>query len=485
MIRPFRLLLTASALLLAAACGKVQPDVPVQTEDMQERYYVNTFACNTMRAYYLWADEIAPALEDWKTDEEPIGKVRALRYKDSAGHEVDRWTRLYDDFDSFQGNVNGKRKSYGLAYRLYYADKTHQRILAAVTYTHPDSPAREAGLRRGDQILEVNGKALTPDNYQQITAAELSAGDSVSLTMEDGSKKVLTARQLYEDPVQLMRIYSCKGKKVGYLHYTSFTLDSCQQLIEICREFRGRGVTELILDLRYNGGGYALTEELLASMLAPETDVITGAILATEMYNPVIMKNSGPKQTPFSQDFTIETDGGRNLLSTRGANVPLDRLYAIVDSGTASASESLLCELYPYLDIVLIGQQTHGKFCSGLMIRARDWYENFADQLGELAAGKDHVDGWGIYVMYSRFADRDGITRCMPDGLAPDYPVEDNPLDGFQLGDPQESMLSVALGLAGFEMPAPAARQRSRKPALQEAPLERPGFRIVDGYAGR
>lgn len=481
MIRPLHLLLAASALLLAAACGKMPADDPGQTQDEKERYYVNTFACNTMRAYYLWADEISASLDSWKTDEEPVGKVRDLRFKDSDGKEVDRWTRLYEDFDSFQGSVSGKRKSYGLAYRLYYTDKTHTRIQATVTYTYPDSPAREAGLQRGDQILEVNGKQLTPDNYQQITAAELAAGESVTLTMADGGKKTLTARQLYEDPVLLMRIFGCGGKKVGYLHYTSFTLDSGQQLIEICREFRGRGVSELILDLRYNSGGYALTEELFASMLAPETAVTTGAILATELYNPTIMEVSGARSTPFTTDFTIDTDGGRNLLSTRGANIGIDRLYAIVDSGTASASESLLCELYPYLDIVLIGGRTHGKFCSGLMIRAKDWYENFADELGELAAGQDHVDGWGIYVMYSRFADRDGVTRCMPDGLAPDYPVEDNPHDGFQLGDPQESMLSVALGLAGFEAPAPAARQRSRTPAPEEVPVERPGFRII-GY---
>ena len=85
MTHPFRFLAPAALalLLMIPSCSK--PESPEPTQDQLERYYVNTFACNTMRNYYLWADEIADGLEAWKPDEEPVGKVRALRYKDSAG----------------------------------------------------------------------------------------------------------------------------------------------------------------------------------------------------------------------------------------------------------------------------------------------------------------------------------------------------------------------------------------------------------------
>ena len=335
MTHPFRFLAPAALalLLMIPSCSK--PESPEPTQDQLERYYVNTFACNTMRNYYLWADEIADGLEAWKTDEEPVGKVRALRYKDSAGEEVDRWTRLYEDFDTFYNGVNGKRTSYGLSYKLYYTDKTRSRIMAVVTYTYAGGPARQAGLKRGDIILEVNGKTLTPDNYQQVSAGELSGGESVTLTFADGSRKTLESARLYEDPILLTRIFDCQGKKVGYLHYTSFTLDSCQQLIDLCRSFKGREVTELILDLRYNGGGYALTEEVLASMLAPEQEVLAGSILATEVYNSTLMEISGMQSTPLTMDYSIEDEKGKTLFSTRGANIGITRL-AIVDSGTAS-----------------------------------------------------------------------------------------------------------------------------------------------------
>ena len=126
----------------------------------------------------------------------------------------------------------------------------------------------------------------------------------------------------------------------------------------------------------------------------------------------------------------------------------------------------------------IVGRQTQGKFCSGLLRRATDWYESNAEQLGSLAAGKEYVGGWGIYVMFSRFADRNGVTRCMPNGLEPDYAVRDNPFDGYGLGDPRETMLAATLSLIDGASPAPA-QLRARTPAPEPLPLALPAFRIV------
>jgi hypothetical protein len=76
------------------------------------------------------------------------------------------------------------------------------------------------------------------------------------------------------------------------------------------------------------------------------------------------------------------------------------------------------------------------------------------------------VDNWGIYVMYSRYADCNGVTLSMPDGIAPDVGAEDDPLDGFALGDPRETMLSVALGLIEGR-----TRSTSAPPARRLAPV--------------
>ena len=76
----------------------------------------------------------------------------------------------------------------------------------------------------------------------------------------------MNAVEMYEDPILCDSIYDINGKKVGYLAYSSFDLASIPQLVEISKKFKAEGVKELILDLRYNGGGYVITESAMASM---------------------------------------------------------------------------------------------------------------------------------------------------------------------------------------------------------------------------
>ena len=88
-------------------------------------------------------------------------------------------------------------------------------------------------------------------------------------------------------------------------------------------------------------------------------------------------------------------------------------------------------------------------FCGGVLVDAKDWYDEVKNDLekGEYEKALPYVDNWGIYVMISRYADCNGRTLSMPDGLAPDVEVEDDPLDGYALGDPHETMLATALSL--------------------------------------
>ena len=90
----------------------------------------------------------------------------------------------------------------------------------------------------------------------------------------------------------------------------------------------------------------------------------------------------------------------------------------------------------------------------------------------EYRNGVKYTDNWGIYVMIGRYADRDGNTPCMPDGFTPDHEVADAPLDGHQLGDPEETMLKAALTLAGYPFTAAEshAAPSKTKPILIEGP---------------
>ena len=449
-IRWFIALLALS--MLGSGCRKQAPDEygQLDNETKLQRKYVNTFAWNVMDTYYLWRDEIAPALEKWQTWEEPIQKVADIRYKDAAGRDIDRWTMLTDDFASLVGGVSGHTRSLGMDFVLYYADQARTRIVAVVTYTYGDSPAARAGLRRGDAILTVDGLEMKSDNYQKVVRERLLGGGTVKLGLSDGRSVTVTAEDMYENPVQTVRILERPGgKKVGYLHYTSFTLDSCGDLVDVFKEFVQAGIGDLVLDLRYNGGGYLVTEEVLASMLAPVSVVEAGKVLFQDIYNSKLAAEIREDPTCFDTEFRFMVDGKPQVVSTAGANPDLPRLYVLVTGSSASASESLVCCLRPYMDVILIGEQTSGKYCAGYLMEARNWYDAARTSLGEEEYTKalPYVDNWGIYVMYSRYADCNGVTLSMPDGIAPDYDGEDDPLDGCALGDPRETMLAFALGL--------------------------------------
>ena len=440
--------------ILLPGCRK--PVVPVdgeptpETDNLAQRFYVNQFAWNVMNTYYLWRDEISAALDRWKETDEPISKVAEIRYKDKKGNDIDRWTMVTDDFSSLTGGVSGHTRTLGMDFQLYYADKAHTRICAVVTYVYADSPAAGAGLVRGDVVMTVDGREMTTDNYQDLVRNGLLGGGTVTLGLHSGKTVRMTAVDMYENPVQTVRILDRPdGRKIGYLHYTSFTLDSCAELIDVFRDFTQEGIDELVLDLRYNGGGYITTETLLASMLAPVAEVEAGSVFTREVYNSILEEAWEDNPTCFTTDFSFKVDGEPRTFSTAGANPDLPRLYVLATGSSASASECLVCVLRPYMDVILIGDRTSGKYCAGYLMDATDWYGDVKDQLEEGVYEKalPYVDNWGIYVMYSRYADCNGETLSMPDGIAPDYVVDDDPLDSFGLGDPQETMLAFTLGL--------------------------------------
>ena len=199
----------AVATLLLPGCRKQQmPDEwrQLDKDTRMQRQYVNMFAWNTMNTYYLWRDEVAPALEKWENWVEPIGKVAEVRYKDARGNDIDRWTMLTDDFSSLQGGVSGHTRTLGMDFQLYYVDKAQSRICAVVTYTYAGSPAETAGLGRGDVILTLDGQEMTAGNYQTLVQDVLLGGGTVKMGLKDGRSVTVTAVDMYENPVQTVRI---------------------------------------------------------------------------------------------------------------------------------------------------------------------------------------------------------------------------------------------------------------------------------------
>ncbi len=465
----------AAVLLSTNAClglGDYQSDVMYPAV-----YYVNQFAYNTIGVYYLWAEDalVQNEMRNWRTDDDPAAKVLKLRYKDEKGNDIDRWTQMTDSYTSFVGAVDGVSKTYGYDFLLYATD--NDKVVAVVSFIYEDSPAAKVGLKRGDAITSVNGTELTKENYVKIVNENMLAGDSCTLGLIGGGTISMNAVEMYCNPVLLVKTFDCEGKKVGYLHFTSFTQESCSELIAACDKLKAEGISELILDLRYNGGGYVFTEELLASMLAPESAVSSKSLFMTEVYNSTLTKEwTEEGKSYFSTSFKYED----KTYDTSHSNLGITKLYAIMSSGSASASEALICGLKPYMDVTIVGEQSHGKFCSGVILKASEWYETYKEVLtpSDYKYGVSKTEDWGIYVMIGRYADKDGNTLSMPSGLTPDIEVSDEPSDGYQLGDPRETMLRKALTLAGYDFSdVPATSAMSGLSVKVEKP-QRPGFGV-------
>lgn len=423
----------------------------------EETRYANRFAREALEIYYYWNEEISKDLNqlDPEKNSDPIATVEKIRYHDGT-NEIDKWTMLTDNMDEFTSSVEGVTTTYGYTPKVYRRRKESNELVAAVAFVSENSPAEKAGIKRGDLIYKINDKTLTTENYLDLfysSQIKLSMAKLDGNTITPTTELSLEAVKMYENPILCDSVYNLDGKKVGYLAYSSFDLKSIPELINICKEFKNEGIKELILDLRYNGGGYVITENVLASMFAPQVNVTNKDVFEKEDYNDFFTeyyRQEGESTTTyFETEHKIEFYNENNqkdsiIYNTKDANIGLEKIYGIITANSASASEALLSGLMPYMDIELIGEQSHGKYCTGWMLAAEDAYNRVTQA----------IKNWGIYVMVSIYKNANDETPCMPNGLTPNVEAEDNPLETYQLGDENEAMLKVALEKAGKIYPA-------------------------------
>ena len=423
--------------------GKTDPVTPTISTEIKN---ATSFVAEVAGEIYLWSDEVASKIKSElnpSTCTDPITNWSKIRY--SNGNIQDKWSMVTDNYSSFYNSTQNIEKTYGWDVKIYYVDSSHETICFVVNLVYEDSPAAKAGIKRGDVILTFNGNNITPANYQQVYYSDSGTFGYSHGSQEPTESATLTAVEMYENPIIAYKIFDVNGKKVGYIHYTGFDSKSVEPLKAISSEFKTAGVTELILDLRYNGGGMVKTEETMAAMYGPWADTNTKTLYQQDVYNAKYNQAWADSRYHYL-NVTTDEKGKEITYIDQSYNIGLKKIYAIVSEGTASASESILVGLMPYVPIEIIGSEnTHGKYCTGWVLSAPMWYTELTDQ-GKTPAG---ISNWGFYVMVSRYADKDGNCPIMPNGFTPTIQAKDNPDDGYQLGDENETMLAAALQAAG------------------------------------
>jgi C-terminal processing protease CtpA/Prc len=292
---------------------------------------------------------------------------------------------------------------YGFGTKLVAGDELR------VTQVFPESPAQEAGLLRGHRILEIGGRTiadLLAAGAFDAAFGPASIGHPTEVLFRDSAgreTRVTMVKRLVTIPtVSLTRVYDVAGRRVGYVFFRNFVQPSFAALDAAFAELSATGVDDLVLDLRYNGGGLVSVAQHLGGLVGGART--TGQVFTRYVHND---KNS-------FRDATV-------LFEDAPGGLGLERLIVITTKASASASELVINALRPFARVVIVGESTYGKpvgqyglnFCEKVLYPVSFSTRN----------ARDEGDYFG--------------------GFPPDCPATDD--IGHAFGDPAEASLAEAL----------------------------------------
>ncbi len=419
---------------------------------------VNKFIWGGLNAFYKWQKNV-PDLNDDRFQSEhqlntylndfddPERFFYSLMYKYG---EVDKFSWIVDDYVSLENAFKGRRATSGIKFSLIAYKNDAEKIYAVITDVIKGSDAERQGIKRGDIFNIVDGQQLTRKNYYQLLVKSdfyeitLSSGLSDGDAIDGSTSYQLVKEDLSIDPIQISKVIEHSGKKVGYLLYNQFASNYDQELNATFQDFKNQQVDELIVDLRYNGGGSIQSAIYLASMI---TGQFKGKVFCTEEWNEKVMKNIDNNR--FINKFTEEL-GDEPIQS-----LYLTKVYFIVSNKTASASELMINGLKPYIDVKLVGTKTVGKQVGSITLYDSEDYTKSGNNLNT-----DHR--YAMQPIVLEIKNSKGENN--PNGYVPEVSLAENAENLGELGEVSEPLLARTLQyMETGARSAPFSRQKSQK----------------------
>ena len=378
---------------------------------------INNFLYSGMLDMYLWRDSVPNRLQP-----SSFTSPDTLLFKTMA--KSDRFTFIEKNGQAYLDQLTGgsvATPSYGFG--SAYFSSTNLRIARVIV----PSPAYQAGLRRGMKVLSIDGKPVptTEVDYGNYVAAS----STLTFEVEDSTqtKRTITMMRGFYTPqaVTMTKILNVGGKKVGYLMLNSYTGNVATELTSAFQTIAAANPQEMVVDLRYNGGGFVNAAGQLCGLLSGQ---LAGTPYVQYTYNTIYKSNNR----------------SASIQSLSNA-LRLARVFFLVNGSTASASELTINALKPFVDVVIIGTPTVGKAVgSHIMFHTKSGYIlqpisfKFANARGEA----DFLNGFTP-------------TRTLADPTDRDF------------GDPQETYLRQALlYIQNGSFPALSQKERA---AVQSA----------------
>ena len=434
--------LCLAALFCLAACssgggGGGGDDTNFTGNDSCSNNGQKAFVLDFMRDWYYWNDRLPANVDigDFSSPEALLFFLTTFSPADGSGQPIDRFSSIGSAAADAAFLGEGEYEGFGFNSRFVATNDLR------LTRVFVSSPAYEAGLRRGQRILELNGRTIAEIQAAEGVGAVFNT-TPLAFTIQEVGGNIPPPISIDQglvtiDPIPLSRIIDAGGgRNVGYIELTQFISTAEPEFATIFADFQAAGVNDVVLDVRYNGGGRVDTLEELA-------DYLGGFVAENLLF----------LETRFNADRAAANNDS-TFFSLLGSSLNLSRLVMIMDSGSASASEAIANGLEPHVEVTYVGSTSNGKpvgqvgfeFCEKI-IRPTS-FQLF------------NADGFGDYF----------------DGIAPDCPAADD-LD-IPIGDNADPNLVAALAyLDTGACPAPATIGAFDKSQFQvEVPqLERRG----------
>ena len=371
-----------STILFLASCEKNE----ATTVDATINDEINGFIWQGLNTYYLWQKDVPDLANtrfanfdelyrNFRGFSSPESVFQSLRYQPGT---IDRFSWIVDDYLELENSFQGINQSNGMEFGLVNNRDNSNNVFGYVRYVLPNSPADIEGVQRGMIFNVIDGNQLTLSNYRNllfsnntsytIGFADYNNGNPIT----NNNTATLSKTQLQENPIAIAKVINEGNQNIGYLMYNQFASSFDEQLNDAFGMFKSEGVNDLIIDLRYNGGGSVQTATYLGSMV---TGQFNGETYSKQSWNEKVKAVRNPND--FINNFTDKID------NTTINSLGLERIYFIVTGSSASASELVINALSAHIDVFLVGTTTVGKQVGSITLYDSDNLRKTGDNLNQ------------------------------------------------------------------------------------------------------
>ena len=446
------LLLTGLFFTTLVSCKDQDDSIALREYDFE----IEDFIWEALNTYYYWQDTV-PDLADNRFNSQKSYASFLSRSNENQEQlfesllfDKDRFSWIVSDYTALENQLRRVYTTSGMMIGLARIGESND-LFAYVRYVLPGSDAAAKNIERGDLFLSVNNEQLTIDNYRDLLSSDVElfsiqlAQISDQTVTPTGISVDLVKSEIQENPIKITKLIELNNTKIGYLMYNGFVADFDNELENTLAQFQTQGVNQLIVDLRYNRGGRTSSSIKLASMI---TGQFSGEVFAQTQHNN--------KLSSYNEDYLFEATA---------VQLKMDRLYVISSTETASASELLINGLSPYIDVILIGDNTTGKNVGSYSIY--DWIDN------EGNVNPRHT--WAMQPITLKIANSEGFAD-FESGLQADHILQEDIANLGTLGEINEPLLEKTLEVMGILPPKSEKNQFSvfenrfeKMPSLQDA----------------